>query len=176
MQATIDAAKQPSRKATEDQSSREVMPSPASIAPDGQRRWVDMIGHRGAFVLASCAAPLVPLVHTGIRSMSEPMKLFGPACVPIYIMIWAAVAAATHAVARMLACLVRSSRPQVGRSVCLSAFTGLLLGLAVTFFGRHWPWILAAVVLLGPVLFQTRHDATQLGAAPDERPQAGARG
>jgi len=58
-----------------------------------------MIKHRGAFVLASCAAPLVPLVALGIRSTHEPMKLFGPACVPIYIAIWAGVSAAAYSLA-----------------------------------------------------------------------------
>lgn len=120
-----------------------------------------MIGHRGAFLLASCAAPLVPLTALGIRSTREPMKLFGPACVPIYIAIWACVCAAAYAAARLLATWVRSSTPQVGRSAYLSVTVGLLLGLAVTFFGNYWPWSLGAVVALGPVLFRTQYAATQ---------------
>jgi hypothetical protein len=135
-----------------------------------------MIGHRGAFVLASCAAPLVPLVSLGIRSLHEPMKLFGPVCVPIYITIWAGVSAAVYAAAGLLASWVRASTPQVGRSACLSAIAGLLLGLVATAVDGSWPWGLGATIAFGPVLFRTQHHATQQGAAPDERPQAGARG
>lgn len=114
-----------------------------------------MLGHRGAFVLASCAAPVVPLVALGVRSLHEPMKLFGPTCVPIYLAIWAALSALAYGTGGFFASLLRGSVPQVGRSTHLSAAAGLLLGLDAAIF-EHAPLGLAAIALLGPALFRSR--------------------
>lgn len=113
-----------------------------------------MPGYRAAFVVASCAAPAVGLVTLGVRSLSEPMKLFGPICVPIYLAIWAALAALSYSAARGYAIWTRAGAPQVVWSGPVTVLVGFLQGYAAAVggYGVHG---LVVVLTLGPVLFRS---------------------
>jgi hypothetical protein len=138
-----------------------------------------MPGYRAAFVLASCAAPAVHLVMLGVRSLSQPMKLFGPTCVPIYLGIWAALAALSYTAARGYASWTRGGAPQIVWSGPATVLAGFLQGYVttVTGYGLH---SLVVAVALGPILFrstgsqplvvasESRDDATQLDAGAGE--------
>ena len=138
-----------------------------------------MPGYRAAFVVASCAAPAVQLVMLGVRSLSEPMKLFGPTCVPIYLGIWAALAALSYSAARGYASWTRDGAPQVVRSGPLTVLAGFFQGYATT-VGGYGVHSLVVAVALGPVLFRSAgpqplvvpsepgDDATQLHAGAGE--------
>jgi hypothetical protein len=138
-----------------------------------------MPGYRAAFITASCVAPGVGLVMLGVRSLSEPMKLFGPMCVPIHLAIWAALAALSFSAARGYARWARGGAPQGVWSGPLIILVGFLQGYAAAMsdYGLH---ALVAVVALGPALFrsaspeplvavgESRDDAAQLHARADE--------
>ena len=120
---------------------------------DGSRSW-DRVG----FVAASCAAPAVNLVTLGLLSLEQPMKLFGPACVPIYLAIWAALAYGSYRGAHAYASWARGQTAQESRSLNMALLVGFAQGYAVA-AGGYWLQSLVAVVGLGPVLFRSQASA-----------------
>ena len=115
-----------------------------------------MARHVWLFVATSCLAPLIAWVHMGIRARSEPIK-FDVSWVPFLLILWGLVSAACATAAAGVAYLLAGRRCVVGRSHLLTAAAGLAFGLWFTIYEDvpvHWS--LAAVVVLGPVLFRAR--------------------
>jgi hypothetical protein len=110
--------------------------------------------HAGLFVSASCIVPLIAMVYTAVRAISEPIK-FSFEWIPVAILIWAAMSAACLTTAACVAYVGRKLSPVTGRSGSLTFLAGFALGVGYA-LGKYVAaeWFMLGTAMLGPVLFR----------------------